>query len=591
MEGKKVKTLRGRIVLLMGSSILLLVLLALFFQNRALEDRTAQVAREDLSMLVDTAALLFERLPREDLQKEISRLGERSGCRVTLVDRTGEVLGDSEASPETLDNHGNRPEIAEAFRSGQGVSGRYSRSLNTEMLYYARKISWQGEPYVLRLSYSQAQMEKVVEAARKSLFWALLAAGILTLAGGAVAGRLLVRPLADLARFAREGKAPALSPGRLGLTEEVENLAGALREFLEKRLLAEEILKEERTWLRLILNSLPVGVLVVNRDGEVRYSNPPLSLLLRREPREGDPFQGLLRDPDMVECVEKALRGEAGCQSVTLRDEERSRIMVCGAPASCGAVAVFQDVTEQYRLEEARKAFVADAGHEFQTPLTIIRAAAELLYEKAPPEDRLYLQRILDQQVRMTELVDDLLFLSRLEAEKNLAPQIREELDLAEIARIAVRGAQILPQAELMEWELELPEEAPFLGWREGLLRSLGNLLENAVKYTRERYGANSGGVVRVSLNFREGRWAFSVKDNGVGVPPRLRERIFERFQRGDASRSRNEWGKGGYGLGLAIVRRMVELHGGSVLLDDVEEGSSFTLWLPGEENRKGLET
>ena len=76
-----------------------------------------------------------------------------------------------------------------------------------------------------------------------------------------------------------------------------------------------------------------------------------------------------------------------------------------------------------------------------------------------------------------------------------------------------------------------------------------------------------------------------------MGVPPRLRERIFERFQRGDASRSRNEWGKGGYGLGLAIVRRMVELHGGSVLLDDVEEGSSFTLWLPGEENRKGLET
>jgi two-component system phosphate regulon sensor histidine kinase PhoR len=101
------------------------------------------------------------------------------------------------------------------------------------------------------------------------------------------------------------------------------------------------------------------------------------------------------------------------------------------------------------------------------------------------------------------------------------------------------------------------------------------------VKYTWERYGNNPGGSIRVSLELREDAWAFSVRDNGVGVPPRLRERIFERFQRGESSRVRGEWGKGGYGLGLAIVKRTAELHGGRILLDPAEEGSSFTLLLP----------
>ena len=582
------KTLRIRIIALMGASMLLSVLLALVFQNRALEDRTAQVARKNLSMLVNTAALFFEGLSGENLPEEIRRIAEPSGCRVTLVNSRGRVLGDSEAPPENLDNHGNRPEIAEAFRSGEGISERYSRSLDTEMLYYAKKIIWQGEPHVLRLSYSQAQMKEVLEAGRRSLFWALLTAGAVALAGGVVAARILVRPMVELARSAREGKAWALPPGRLGVTEEVADLARGLREFLDKRLAAEEILREERTWLQLILASLPLGVLVVNRDGEVRYANPPLSALLRREPRPGDPFQGLLRDSGMVECVERALRGEEACENVTLRNGEGSRILVQGAPAPYGAVAVFQDVTEQHRLEEARKAFVADAGHEFQTPLTVIRAAAELLLEKAPEEDHEYLQRILDQQDRMTELVDDLLLLSRLEAEKSLPPQMREEIDLAEILGIAVRSAQLLPRGEYLEWNLELPREAPFFGWREGLLRCLSNLLENAVKYTWERYGDNPGGLIRVSLSLREGAWAFSVKDNGVGVPPERRERIFERFQRGEISRTRNEWGKGGYGLGLAIVKRTAELHGGSISLDPREEGSSFTLLLPVQNGASG---
>ncbi len=580
------KTLRIRIIALMGGSILLVVLLALFFQNRALESQMTRGARENLSVLSDMVILHFDGISRESLKEFIPGIAASSGCRITLVDSQGIVLADSEASSESMDNHKNRPEIAEAFRSGEGIAGRYSRSLDTEMLYYAKRIVWQGEPHVLRLSYSQAQMKEVLLAGRRSLFLALITAGGLALLGGIWAARVLVRPLVELARSAREGVPPVLSPGRWGVTEEVADLARGLREFLDKRTEVEEVLREERTWLQLILASLPVGVLVVNREGEIRYANPPLGALLRREPRQGDPFQGLLREPRMVECVEQALRGEPGSESVTLRDEESARILVQSAPASCGAVAVFQDVTEQHRLEEARRAFVADAGHEFQTPLTVIRAATELLFEKASEEDQQYLQRILDQQERMTELVDDLLLLSRLEAEKSLSHQMKEDIDLAEIAASAVASAQILPRAEHIQWDLQLPREAPYFGWREGLVRCLSNLLENAVKYTWERYDSNPGGSVRVSLDLREDVWAFSVRDNGVGVPPRLRERIFERFQRGEPSRSRGEWGKGGYGLGLAIVKRTAELHGGSILLEPLEEGSSFTLVLPlGKEN------
>ncbi len=420
-------------------------------------------------------------------------------------------------------------------------------------------------------------------------------------AGGAVGvawglGRRLEESCLFLAAAGRSGGVdPAALASRL-LLEEFRDVAFALGSAEERWHRRENALEAERRRFEEILTSLPVGVLVLNREGGIRYANSPLAALLREIPREGEPFQRLVRDPELHTLLEGALEGREGERQILLRDGARRVLAVRGVPmASGGSMAVLSDVTERHRLEESRRAFVADAGHELQTPLAVVRAAGELLLESPTlgEEERSLVVRVLAQQERMSTLVDDLLLLSRLEMDHALPMDTDEEVDLAEVARGALESARIHPLGEKISWRGEWPERAPVRGWGEGLSRSVRNLLDNAAKYTRARFGDGEGGHVTLRLFREEDAWCLEVRDNGVGVPPQLREAIFDPFRRGDPSRARNGWGQGGYGLGLAMVKKVMELHGGEVRLvaatpegsagdgGDVSEGACFLLRLP----------
>lgn len=413
---------------------------------------------------------------------------------------------------------------------------------------------------------------------------ALLLAG-----GGAVMGALeLARRMEASCRLlsaaARRGGVVSASLAPKLFLEEFRDVAFALGSAEERSRRSLETMEEERLWFERILASLPMGVLVLGRDGGIRYANPPLGLLLRDTPREGQPFQRLVRDPGFSALLEQALEGEEGQCGLILRGEDVRYLAARAVPAaSGGALAVLSDVTERHLLEEAKKAFIADAGHELQTPLAVVRAAGELLLEAGLRDEqgRVLVVRILEQQERMSDLVDDMLLLSRLEAESGFPIDTDEAVDLAEVVRAALEETELHPLAAKIAWDVELPEAAPFRGWREGLVRSVRNLLDNAVKYTRERFNEEEGGRVSLRLFEEKEMWCIAVEDNGVGIPARLRERIFERFHRGDASRTRQAWGKGGYGLGLSIVKRVMDLHRGQVRLAPREEGSLFLLLLP----------
>ncbi|MCF7935768.1 MAG: PAS domain-containing sensor histidine kinase [Synergistales bacterium] len=417
----------------------------------------------------------------------------------------------------------------------------------------------------------------------RNLFVALLAAAGAAVLFGEIAARRITKPINALARAASQGRAVALSPGTALPDAEIRELETALRGMAERYEDTMRELEEERAYLEHILASLPVGVLVVGKDDTVLYSNPPLAQLLRMEPKKGYPFQGVLRVPDLVNLLEEATQGNEGMQSVTLREEALRHIVARAVPVRGGAVAVFQDMTERHLLEESRKNFVADAGHELQTPLAIIRAAAELLIDdvELPGDRKRFITRILEQQERMSELVDDLLFLSRVESGKALPLNLGEQIDLVEICTVAQGEVALHPLAGNILWEMELPDAAHLYGWREGLLRCVTNLLDNAVKYTHERYGADQGGRVRIVLRARPENWELQVSDNGTGIPKTQQENIFERFRRGEPARVKDSRTKGGYGLGLSIVKRVSELHGGSIALESSDAGTSFLLRFP----------
>jgi two-component system phosphate regulon sensor histidine kinase PhoR len=174
-------------------------------------------------------------------------------------------------------------------------------------------------------------------------------------------------------------------------------------------------------------------------------------------------------------------------------------------------VAVLSDLTERHRMEEAKGAFVADASHELQTPLTVIRAATELLMDESLPgeERHRFLQRIIEQQERMTALVEDLLLLSRLES--GVPVERTEKVDLGPLLASLLEGARMAPEAEALQWEASIPSIAEVRGRYEELRRAFGNLLDNAAKYTIRRFGAEKGGLIRVSLEPKDGGWIFSV--------------------------------------------------------------------------------
>jgi two-component system sensor histidine kinase SenX3 len=247
-------------------------------------------------------------------------------------------------------------------------------------------------------------------------------------------------------------------------------------------------------------------------------------------------------------------------------------LVVRAGVAGGGAYALVDDVTERRRIDAVRTDFVANISHELKTPVGALAVLAETLVDETDPAvvTRI-VDRMLEESHRASRTIDDLLELSRIELGDE---QHRDEVEAAEVVRGAVDRAAGL--AERRDIRIDAPTSGPSIrvvGDRRQLVSAVGNLVENAVKYSE------SGGHVQVSAAASDGWVEFTVVDHGVGIPARDLDRIFERFYRVDKARSR---GTGGTGLGLSIVRHVATNHGGEVLVTSREgEGSTFVLRIP----------
>ena len=323
--------------------------------------------------------------------------------------------------------------------------------------------------------------------------------------------------------------------------------------------------------LSAALDSIPQGVVVVDGEGKAVFHNQPGSQY--SSARHGD----ALVEAAMDEMLARALAGETCVDTVELFGPPRRMLVITALPfdpssIGPGAVAVIDDVTERRRLEAVRRDFVANISHELKTPVGALALLAETLVDEPDLEVASRLsQRIYKEAHRVARTIDDLLELSRIEAEEH--PH-REAIAVTAILDDAIE--RMRPAAEQKRIGLEVGRTSPRLtvvGDGRQLVSAVFNLLENAVKYSEP------GSTVEVRAT-TDGRWVeIDVQDHGMGIPTRDLERVFERFYRVDQARSRQT---GGTGLGLAIVRHVVNNHAGEVLVDSVEgEGSTFTLRLP----------
>lgn len=276
----------------------------------------------------------------------------------------------------------------------------------------------------------------------------------------------------------------------------------------------------------------------------------------------------------LVNAVHKARKtGEPMTVDVDHREQDLRGFVSVVADET---LLIVSDRTRERRVEELRRNFVVNASHELKTPVTSIQTLAEALKVTVvndPDRTATLVNRLGVEAGRLAQLVSDLLDLRRLE--ERGGPLELVPVDIAELVRRTV--ADLIPHAEAREVDLgvEAPDRAVVVGVPGDLEVIIKNLIANAVRYNRP------GGTVEVSVTPKGDTQVIEVKDTGIGIPQGDLARIFERFYRVDADRSRDT---GGTGLGLAIVRHAVESHGGTIQVESLlGEGSTFTVVLPTE--------
>ncbi len=556
---------------------------------------TGPIEQGSATLLLDTVEILWPQAAAAlDLrtsgeargartQEAIRNLAASSSIRVTLIEASGRVVAESSLTwdeTQGMENHAARPEVREAFATGQGTAVRRSATTGLSYAYAASSFTTRdGQTFVLRLARPLEQMRFLRRNLAGVLFLAVATALILLGPISWWLNRTLFRPLRRIIDGAEQLAAGKLD-SRVAVPEaqELATLAAGLNHLAGEVEAQLRLLGTERDHLREILASMSEGVLVIDAEGRIRLANAVFRRIFKLENDLGGRSAAeVVAQPVIEELIASALDGRDAHGAELDLEEPRLNLSLLASPlpAGRGAVVVVRDVTRELRLAEARRDLVANVSHELKTPLTAIRGYAETLEDGAldqPPVARRFTRSILEQCARLEALLGDLLTLSRLESQRQDPPAMAA-VDLAQLARDAV--CVLAPRARKGDLELTLqaPEKLPAVGERDELERLLLNLIENAIKYNRP------GGEVSVRLGAEGSDVVIEVRDTGIGIPEEALDRIFERFYRVDKGRARDQ---GGTGLGLAIIKHVAQNHGGRVEVESrLGKGSVFTVRLP----------
>ncbi len=559
--------------LLLWSTIVItaLIVVAVLLSGRRLRSRLVDLTVSQLTREAQLVSAIWK--PPMSPDSLADAIGGLLGHRITLIDSTGRVIGDSEFSGALLaglQNHATRPEVILARGGRVGVSMRPSPSAGDRELYVAVPMT----SGVARVSISTLAVDRIVEGARRDVFLSGLGALLVALALAALFSREVSAPvveLRDVAIAIADGdlsRRPALTaPGEVG------ELAVAIRrmsEQLESRLTA---LQDDDALLGALVDSLHEGVIAVDvRRQVVRLNESGRRMLVLRN---AVPFSVdlLPRDPVLRDALAQALSG-AAVERAEMQHDGRTLALTARPFRERGAVLALYDLTDVRRLEAVRRDFVANVSHELKTPLTVIGGFAETLATDAvtPEQQQTFLATIRTNTWRMQRIVDDLLDLSRIES-GGWVPS-PERADIEGVAQEAFqpfnetareRGVQLVTAIDPTAHEVVADPTA--------LRQILSNLVENAVRHTPK------GGRITIFSRTGEGGVWVGVRDTGTGIAPTHLSRIFERFYRVDVGRSR---AAGGTGLGLSIVRHLAEAHGGGARAESVVgRGTTVEVYLP----------
>ncbi|MBS0648487.1 MAG: PAS domain-containing protein [Verrucomicrobia bacterium] len=504
----------------------------------------------------------------------------------TLVNDQLEIIHDSRKDDQ---HHPLDPQeklnVIEAFKTGKAFDLGNSSNFWT---YAALRFDVMDKQYVLLTSLTTAQVGIWVYQFRVVLFVVFTSFICLYSVILWWGGSRLIRPLLDITRAIRPyalSKTDVLSPIPMqrGMVEECKHLAVTINSLLEKVKENSRSFVEERNEKEAILESLMEGIMTIDAAGFVRYANQTASHMLGIPRRQliGKPFMPHDSHPkiDLFKSCQAIIRlageqGTAVTDSVAMGDGHKVYLDLIAVPKPfrTGTIIILQDKSSQFRVVEMGKDFIANASHELRTPITIIKGFAETLQDLpviSPPMLSEITEKIVRNCHRMDTLVKNLLTLADIEYVPESRFQPCDIVALADNCRHLLLTLSPTTRVDIEKSHDRIMADAdPDL-----LELALMNLLENGIKYSKPP------AHLTIYIKEQGDEVLIAIQDRGIGIPPADQPHIFERFYTVDKAHSRR---LGGAGLGLSIVKTIIEKHEGTISVASVVgQGTTFTIQLP----------
>ena len=462
--------------------------------------------------------------------------------------------------------------------SGDGTTVGDDSDITADYMDVAVPILGDGNAFIIYILDNKDTVSELNSQLSLLIVQALVIGLLISVLLSFLLSKTMVGPIEKLTAGAEkvaagdfDSELPVESTDEIGiLTGTFNEMAGVLQTTLAA-------MENERNKLDTLFLHMTDGVVAFDHEGRLIHCNPAANDLLQQTVEPDCTYEELLGDLHPFQQV-MALH-QPNYVADELRVGERT-LEVYLAPFSSkdqgGVLIVLHDVTEQHRNEERRKEFVANVSHELRTPLTNVRSYAETLRDSGgdiPPEmSNSFLDIIINETDRMTHIVQDLLTLSRLDAGN--AELVLSRFPFGEAIESVARANALNAKQRGHELVYDPPESLPLItGDRSRLEQVMTNVVGNAIKYTPD------GGHIRITAGSTEDTVWMEVSDDGIGIPEKDREHIFDRFYRVDKARSRES---GGTGLGLSIAREIAQRHNGTLALMPHEgKGTTIRLTLP----------
>lgn len=541
-------------------------------------EHEAILVREQLSYYDNDEA-------RQDFMQKVSlKSAADTDTRVTIIDNSGLVLADSAIDPAQADNHANLPEVYQALQGQTGTSIRNSEISNQKMLYVAIPFEQGGVQGVIRLAQPLQQTQTYYWNILKNLLLAILLIGILAILISMWVAAQISRPVGIITR-AVDNMAQGNLQHRIHMlaSDELYHLGKSinhLAETLENNLIEISSIKNR---LELVLNTTVNGILTVSQYGRLTYINAVASNLLAiGSDQLGRKHTEVIDNYGLLDMIDKVQKDYQPLRSEILFHGQRDRLLEVNAVPlrdgrygwDEGTLVILNDITELKRLEQVRKDFVSNVTRELVTPVATISDHAEKLINNQDMDSKDILENsgiIYEEATRLSRLICRLIELSRLESGR-----IQLHMQPWNLSELIEKSIEIACHDHEQKFSVEYkkPAAAPLITCdSELIIQVMLNLLDNAIKYSPPE------APVVVAIEEQPEQVKVLITNQGEGISAQEGERIFERFYRLDEARLRESEG---FGLGLSIVKHVIEHHNGQVgVVSQPGQGVTFFFTLP----------